>query len=113
METKTTVFKGLTFDVLVEEAQQADAQGDHLWYLAAVYVRDRSGQRHLVRKSRLPGAAQELAALVHRDGIRVFDQLKGATRPDAAIGAAQPRPASRLDQPQRHQRDVARRPPAP
>lgn len=76
MKTKTTIFKGLTFDVLVEEAQQADAQGGRLWYLAAVYVRDRSGQRHLVRKSRLPGAAEELATLVRRDGIRVFDNFK-------------------------------------
>jgi hypothetical protein len=76
MKTKTTIFKGLTFDLLVEEAQSVDAQGGHLWYLAAVFVRDRSGQRHLVRKSRLPGTAENLAALVRRDGIRVFDHFK-------------------------------------
>ena len=75
MKTKTTVFRGLAFDIVVEESQSVDAQGAHLWYLAAVYLRDRSGVRHLVRKSRLPGAADELAALVRRDGLRVFDQI--------------------------------------
>lgn len=89
MRTKTTTFKGLTFDLMVEEAEQTDPQGGHLWYLAAVYVRDRSGQRHLVRKSRLPGTAEELAASIRRDGIRVFDNFR-PSRKDDATSAARP-----------------------
>jgi len=110
METKTTVFRGLTFDILVEEAQSVDAQGAHLWYLAAVYLRDRSGVRHLVRKSRLPGAADELAALVRRDGLRVFDRI---SRTSAAAGDARPTHAMHPGQSRRHQPDDARRRQAP
>ncbi|MBY2975518.1 hypothetical protein [Rhizobium leguminosarum] len=113
MKTKTTVFRGLTFDVLVEEAQSMDAQGGQLWYLAAVYVRDRSGARHLVRKSRLPGAAEELAALVRRDGIRVFDQFKVATRTDVGAEAVRPAPSKHLGQPRQRQPVASPRAPAP
>lgn len=112
MKTKTTTFKGLTFDLLVEEAQQIDPQGGHLWYLAAIYVRDRSGAKQLIRKSRLPGAAEELAALVRRDGIRVFDNFK-TTRPDAATKAAGPTPATRPGRPPQHQHAASRRDLAP
>lgn len=102
MKTKTTVFKGLTFDILVEEQRSDDAQGGRLWYLAAVYIRDRSGQRHLVRKSRLPGAAEELASLVRRDGLRVFDRFR-PSRTSVAAADVRPVPSTRLDRPQRHQ----------
>lgn len=110
MKTKTTVFKGLTFDILVEEQRSDDAQGGRLWYLAAVYVRDRSGQRHLVRKSRLPGAADELAAMVRRDGLRVFDRF---SRRDAATVAAGQAHATHPGQPQPRQRGGTRQQPAP
>lgn len=110
MKTKTTTFKGLTFDILVEEAQQRDPQGGHLWYLAAVYVRDRSGAKTLVRKSRLPGAADELAALVRRDGLRVFDRL---SRKGAAAAGAQPARATRPGQLPQPQRGGTQQQPAP
>jgi len=110
MKTKTTTFKGLTFDIVVEEAQQADQDGGRLWYLAAVYVRDRSGAKTLVRKSRLPGAAEELAAMVRRDGLRVFDRF---SRPDAAKGDAAQAHATRPGQPQPRQPAASRRAPAP
>jgi nitrous oxidase accessory protein NosD len=52
MEIKTRTFRGLTFDILVEEAQSVDAHGGRIWYTAAVYLR-------------LKG-----------DGIRVFDKYR-------------------------------------
>ena len=110
MKNKTTVFRGLTFDILVEEAQSVDGQGVILWYLAAVYLRDRSGVRHLVRKSRLPGAADELAALVRRDGLRVFDRI---SRTSASGKDAQPSPAKHRDRPLQRQHASSRRAPAP
>lgn len=77
MEIKTRTFRGLTFDILVEEAQSVDAHGGRIWYTAAVYLRLKGEkQRHLVRRSRLPGAADELAAEIKRDGIRVFDKYR-------------------------------------
>lgn len=106
MKNKTTVFRGLTFDIIVEEVQSVDPQGALLWYLAAVYLRDRSGVRHLVRKSRLPGTADELAALVRRDGLRVFDQI---SRTIAATGDARQALAMHPDRSQQHQPDDARR----
>lgn len=110
MKSKTTVFRGLTFDILVEEVQSLDPQGALLWYLAAIYLRDRSGVRHLVRKSRLPGAADELAALVRRDGLRVFDRIN---RTIAGTEDARQANATRPDQPRQHQPDDARRRQAP
>nr|WP_316654113.1 hypothetical protein [uncultured Gellertiella sp.] len=77
MEIKTITFRGLTFDILVEEAKSHDAQGGRLWYLAAIYVRERGKQEaQLVRKTRLPGAADELAASIRKDGLRVFDRFR-------------------------------------
>lgn len=111
MKTKTTVFKGLTFDILVEEQRSDDAQGGRLWYLAAVYVRDRSGQRHLVRKSRLPGAAEELAKMVRRDGLRVFDRFR-SNRTSGAAADVRPLPSTRLGQPRQHQPVSSQRDPA-
>ena len=77
MKTKTKIFRGLTFDIMVDEAEAMDASGGRLWYLAAIYIREHGQQqRHLVRKSRLPGAAEELAAAIRRDGLRAFDRMK-------------------------------------
>lgn len=80
MKIKTRTFKGLTFDILVEEAQSVDNAGGRLWYTAAVYLRLKGQQeKHLVRKSRLPGVADELASEIKRDGIRVFDKYRQKT----------------------------------
>jgi len=81
MRIKTRTFRGLTFDIVVDEAQTVDTQGGRIWYTAAVYLRLKGQQeRHLVRKSRLPGVADELAKEIRREGIRVFDKysLKSA-----------------------------------
>lgn len=77
MEIKTSTFRGLTFDIVVEEAQTVDANGGRIWYTAAVFLRSKGQQqRHLVRKSRLPGVAADLAKEIKRDGIRVFDKYR-------------------------------------
>ncbi|TAV82649.1 hypothetical protein ELI24_39190 [Rhizobium ruizarguesonis] len=113
MKTKTKIFKGLTFDILVEEAEATDGQGGRLWYLARIYVRERgTSERHLVQKSRLPGTADKLAAEIRQHGIRVFDSYK-STRPTAATEAARPAPATRPGLPQQRQPVASRRAPAP
>jgi hypothetical protein len=90
MKIKTSTFRGLTFDIVVDEAQTVDAQGGRIWYTAAVYLKPKGQQeRHLVRKSRLPGVADELAAEIRRDGIRVFDRFSATLTP-AATAAARP-----------------------
>jgi len=109
MKIKTTIFRGLTFDLIVEETRSVDPQGALLWYLAAVYLRYRSGERHLVRKSRLPGAADELATLVRRDGLRIFDRI---SQRFAATRDARQANATHHDQPPQHQLVAARRRPA-
>jgi hypothetical protein len=76
VQTKTTVFNCNSFDIIIEEAHHIDAHGRHLWYLADVYVRDKGGQRHLVRKSRLPETVDEIRLLIKRDGMRVTDQFR-------------------------------------
>ncbi|PDS61265.1 hypothetical protein CO653_34145 [Rhizobium anhuiense] len=90
MQIKTRIFKGLTFNILVEEAQATDTNGGRLWYLAAIYVQERGSQdRTLIRRTRLPGAAEELAAAIRRDGIRVFDGFRPTQTP-AARAASRP-----------------------
>lgn len=76
MAIRTTVFKGLTHNILVEEFHDRDAVGRLNAYLASIYVEDKiTSRRHLVRRSRLPGAAENLRQEVERDGIRVFRRL--------------------------------------
>ncbi|MBW0369986.1 hypothetical protein [Ensifer adhaerens] len=74
MAVRTTVFKALTFSILVEEFHDRDAAGHLNAYLASIYVETAAG-RHLVRRSRLPGAAESLRQEVERDGIRAFRRL--------------------------------------
>lgn len=75
MQTKRTVIKALAYDVLVVEVMQADALG-MLFYLAEIHVREkRTGSQRLVRRSRIPGAGQELARDVRRLGLRALDHL--------------------------------------
>lgn len=81
MNISRQTFRGLTFDILIEEAQANDVHGGRLWYTAHLYVRIRGQQGlHLVRKSRLPGLADALAAEIRRDGIRVFDRFQPIVR---------------------------------
>lgn len=76
MESKTTVIRGIAFDVVVVETQHRDETGTHIWYVATIYVRERkSGAQRLVRRSRVPGAGQALARDVQRMGVRAIDAL--------------------------------------
>ncbi|RYG91066.1 MAG: hypothetical protein EON58_18975 [Alphaproteobacteria bacterium] len=76
MAITTTTFKGLTFNILVEEFNDRDALGRLNGYLASIYRQDRdTSARHLIRKSRLPGAADVMKREIQRDGIRAFRRL--------------------------------------
>lgn len=74
---KTTIIRGLTFDVLIEEVHDQDGHGALLCYLASIYIRPKgSDQKRLVKRSRLPGAADLLRKEIKEKGIRVFDAFK-------------------------------------
>lgn len=76
METKTTTIKGLAIDVVVVEIMQTDAAGAVLWYVATISIRERrTGIKKHVRRTRVPGSAQELARAVQRLGVRALDHL--------------------------------------
>ncbi|MBB4569233.1 hypothetical protein [Rhizobium leucaenae] len=73
METKTTVIRGLAFDVVVIETMNRDARGI-LFYVAQVLLRERkTGAERLVRRTRVPGSGQHLARDVQRLGVRALD----------------------------------------
>ncbi len=75
MKTKRTLIRGLAIDVVVVETMQADAAGI-LFYVAEIHVREkRSGNEKLVRRTRIPGAGQELARAVQQLGVRALDHL--------------------------------------
>lgn len=76
MRQTITKIKGLTVNIEVMEVYQQDSNGGTIWYYAAIYVqRHGSTEKKLIRKSRLPGAAQELRKEIQRDGLRAFDQF--------------------------------------
>lgn len=80
MRQTTTKFQGLTVNVEVVEVSQIDQKGDIICYVAAIYIQERgSAEKMLVRKSRLPGAAQELKREIQRDGLRAFDRFIART----------------------------------
>lgn len=71
MAIRTTVFRGLAYNVLIEEFHDRDAAGHLNGYVASIYVETASA-RHLIRRSRLPGAAEHLRREIERDGIQAF-----------------------------------------
>lgn len=71
MAIRSTVFKGLTYNILVEEFHDRDAAGHLNGYVASIYFETSSG-RHLVRRSRLPSTAESLRREIERDGIQAF-----------------------------------------
>jgi hypothetical protein len=76
MKTTTTTIRGLAIDVLVIETTHADARGT-LFYRAEIVIRERkTGAQRLVRRSRIPGAGQELARDVQRRGIRALEAFR-------------------------------------
>jgi hypothetical protein len=78
MATTTTRFQGLTFNILVEEFHDKGADGRLIGYLASIYTQDKAtAECHLIRRSRLPGAASEMKRQIERDGIRAFRRLRG------------------------------------
>ncbi len=56
MAMRSTIFKGLTYNIRVEEFHDQDAAGHLNGYVASIYV-ETASTRHLIRRSRLPGAA--------------------------------------------------------
>ncbi|MBY5484674.1 hypothetical protein HFO87_09335 [Rhizobium leguminosarum] len=76
MRQTITKIRGLMVNIEVVEVQQQDANGGTIWYYAAIYIQHRgSAEKTLVRKSRLPGTAQELKREIQRDGLRAFDRI--------------------------------------
>lgn len=74
MQSRTTVVRGLAFDVEVSELVQTDADGAVLFYHASIYVAyRRGGVRRLVRRTRIPGAGAEIALVVMRRGVRALE----------------------------------------
>lgn len=80
MEVKRTTIPGLTFSVMVEEVNHRDALGGLICYLALLYKVDpKTSARHLVRRSRIPGAADDMKREFQQGGITAFRRLEQAT----------------------------------
>ncbi|WVT72163.1 hypothetical protein QM996_11525 [Sinorhizobium chiapasense] len=76
MRQTITKIRGLTVNIIIEEVRHEHEKGGLICYLASIYVqRHGSAEKMLVRKSRLPGAAQELKREIQRDGLRAFNRL--------------------------------------
>ncbi len=77
MDIKRTTIPGLTFSVVVEEVNHRDALGGLICYVALLYKLDpKTKARHLVRRSRIPGAADDMRREFQRDGIQAFRRLE-------------------------------------
>lgn len=73
MQISTTVIPGLSFDLVIEEINHRDFEGHYLCYLASIYCQNRgTAVRRLVRRSRLPGAADVMRREIERNGIQSF-----------------------------------------
>ncbi|WP_065092284.1 MULTISPECIES: hypothetical protein [unclassified Rhizobium] len=80
MEIKRTTIPGLTFAVEVEEVNHRDHTGGLICYLASLYRLDpKTKARHLVRRSRIPGAADDMRREFRHGGIQAFRRLEQAT----------------------------------
>ncbi|MBB4282621.1 hypothetical protein GGE43_002532 [Agrobacterium tumefaciens] len=78
MQINTTTIPGLTFAIQIEEVNHRDSLGRLICYLASLYRLDpKTSARHLVRRSRIPGAAAEMRNEFQRDGIQAFRRLQG------------------------------------
>lgn len=76
MAIKRTTIRGLAFDLLIEEVNERTSAGGLICYLASVYrVEKATGARTLIRRSRLPGAADEMRREYKRDGIQALRRL--------------------------------------
>ena len=77
---KSKIIEGLTFNLIIEEVNECDRDGHRLLYLASIYLQVRGRPRlHLVRRSRVPGAAAHLerdARLGRIDIASLIDTLR-------------------------------------
>jgi hypothetical protein len=80
MATKLKIIDGLSFNLVVEEVNEIDRSGHVLLYVASIYLQVRGTERlHLIRRSRVPGAAAHLereARLGRIDIGRLIDILR-------------------------------------
>lgn len=71
-----TKIRGLTVNFIIEEFHHQHEKGGLICYLASIYIQPHgSTEKRLVRRSRVPGAAQVLRKEIQRYGIRLFDRL--------------------------------------
>ncbi|MEW9616565.1 hypothetical protein AB3G45_22410 [Shinella sp. S4-D37] len=76
MVIKRTTIKGLAFDLLIEEVNERTSAGGLICYMASVYrVEKGTGAKQLIRRSRLPGAADEMRRQYERDGLQALRRL--------------------------------------
>ncbi|MBB4283897.1 hypothetical protein GGE43_004756 [Agrobacterium tumefaciens] len=77
MQVNTTTIPGLTFSVQVEEVNHRDHSGGLICYIALLYKLDPKTQaRHLVRRSRIPGTADDMKREFQQGGIQAFRRLE-------------------------------------
>ncbi len=76
MYHRTTKIRGLTVNIIIEEVHHEHVKGGLICYIPSIYVQPHgSAEKRLVRRSRLPGAAQELKREIQKDGLRAFDRF--------------------------------------
>lgn len=77
MQVTTTTIPGLAFSIQVEEVNHRDSFGRLICYIALLYKVDpKTRARLLVRRSRIPGAADDMKREFQRDGIQAFRRLE-------------------------------------
>lgn len=77
MQVTTTTIPGLTFSIQVEEVNHRDQFGGLICYLASLYRLDpKTSARHLVRRSRIPGTADDMKREFQQGGIQAFRRLE-------------------------------------
>jgi hypothetical protein len=73
MLVKNTSIPGLIFTVEVEEVNHLDPNGRLICYFASLYKIDpKTSARSLLKRSRIPGAADEMKREFQRGGIQAF-----------------------------------------
>jgi len=77
MRQTVTRIRGLTVNIIIEEVHHQHATGGLICYIASIYIQPHgSTEKRLLRRSRLPGAADALRKEIQKDGLRAFDRLK-------------------------------------
>lgn len=70
--TNTTI-PGLIFNVQVEEVNHVDPKGKLICYFASLYRIDpKTSARSLLKRSRIPGTADDMKREFEHDGIQAF-----------------------------------------